>query len=230
MTLKVKKWIPKSIKRPIKEMLLRRGLRKAIRTIRELPEGQVPNREQLSQLMTGWGNEGYAANLEYLEAVAQNSLRVHGPILECGSGATTILLGLLCGKRHIEVWSLEHSDDWRNRVSEILKNNGIAGVHVCSAPLVEHGDFAWYSPPLDRMPKQFSLVICDGPPGRTKGGRYGLLPIMGDRLPPGSTILVDDAGRPSEASLIKRWEKEVRFQTQLIKTATSKYAVMRRTS
>jgi hypothetical protein len=80
------------------------------------------------------------------------------------------------------------------------------------------------------MPKQFSLVICDGPPGSTKGGRYGLLPVMGDRLPPGSTILLDDAGRADEAKLIKRWESEAGFQTELINTATSKYAAMRRTS
>jgi hypothetical protein len=230
MSLNIKKLIPKSIKRPIKEMLLRRSLRVAIERMRKLPAGQVPDREQLLQLMTGWSNEGYAANLEYLEAVAQNAVRIEGPILECGSGATTILLGVLCEKRNIEVWSLEHFDDWRDRVSEVLKSSDIAGVHLCSAPLVEHGEFVWYSPPLERMPKQFSLVICDGPPGSTKGGRYGLLPVMGDRLPPGSTILLDDAGRADEAKLIKRWESEAGFQTELINTATSKYAVMRRTS
>src|SRR5689334_3088705 len=226
MSLNIKKLIPKSIKRPIKEMLLRRSLRVAIERMRKLPAGQVPDREQLLQLMTGWSNEGYAANLEYLEAVAQNAVRVEGPILECGSGATTILLGVLCEKRNIEVWSLEHSEPWRQRVSDVLKKSDISGVHVCSSALVEQGDFAWYSPPLDRMPKQFSLVICDGPPGSTKGGRYGLLPVMGNRLPLGSIILADDAGRPDEARLIKRWESEAGFQTELIKTATRKYAVM----
>lgn len=229
MSLNVKQWIPKSIKRPIKERLLRRSLRNAIETIRKLPVGKVPNREQLLQLMTGWSNEGFAANLEYLEAVAKNCVNAQGPVLECGSGATTIVLGLLSAKRNIEVWSLEHFDEWRDRVSDVLKDCDISGVHVCSAPLMEHGEFVWYSPPLDRMPKQFSLVICDGPPGGTKGGRYGLLPVMGNRLPPGSTILLDDAGRLDEARLIKRWENEAQFQTELIETENSKYAVMRRT-
>ena len=228
MSVNVKKFVPKSIKRPVKEMLLRRQLHSAIKNIGNLPAGQVPSRQLLSELIAGWSNEGYAANLEYLEAVARHATTTPGAILECGSGATTILMGLLCAKRNVEVWSLEHADEWRERVSETLKNNGISGVHVCAASLVEYEEFVWYSPPLAQMPEQFSLVICDGPPGTTKGGRYGLLPVMGERLPVGSTILLDDAGRPGEAELIKRWENEAQFETEVIDTARSKYAVMRR--
>lgn len=230
MSVNVKKWVPKSLKRPVKKMLLRRQLRNAVKAIHKLPDGQIPNRQQLSELVAGWSNEGFAANLEYLEAVAKSSLQTQGPILECGSGATTILLGILCGKRNIEVWSLEHSQEWRERVSEALKENGISGMHVCSSPLKEYGEFVWYDPPLAQMPKEFSLVICDGPPGTTKGGRYGLLPVMGSRLPPGSSILLDDAGRPGEVELIKRWEKEAGFKTDFIKTQGSDYAVMRRSN
>lgn len=230
MNENVKKWLPKSIKRPVKEMLLRRQLRDAIRAISKLPAGEVPDRHQLSELIAGWSNEGYAANLEYLEAVAKNSVNTSGPVLECGSGATTILLGLLCARRNVEVWSLENSDEWRQRVTKALHDNGVSGVHVCAAPLIVYGEFDWYDPPLEQMPKEFSLVICDGPPGTTKGGRFGLLPVMGNRLPPGSTILLDDAGRPGELELIKKWENEARFETVLVKSKGSEYAVMRRCS
>lgn len=209
-------------------MLERRQIHNAVQAIRKLPHGQIPSREQLSDLITGWSNEGYAANLEYLEEVAASSVMTQGPILECGCGATTILLGALCGKRNIEVWSLEHFDEWRDRVLEALESNGISNVHVCSAPLVEYGEFVWYDPPLAQMPKEFSLVICDGPPGQTKGGRYGLLPIMGNRLPPGSTILLDDAGRPGEVELIKRWKNEAEFKTDIIESQGHGFAVMRR--
>ena len=209
-------------------MLLRRQLRDAVRAIGKLPEGEIPDRQQLSELIAGWSNEGYVANLEYLEAVAKSSINLPGPVLECGSGATTILLGILCGRRNIEVWSLENSPEWQERVTEALDTNEISGVHVCTSPLIDYGDFVWYEPPLAQMPKQFSLVICDGPPGDTKGGRYGLLPVMGDRLPPGSTILLDDAGRPGELELIRKWEAEAAFQTVLIPTDGSQYAVMHR--
>lgn len=228
MSANIKKLVPRSIKRPVKDMLLRRQLRHAIKTIGRLPAGESPNRRQLTELMTGWSNEGFAANLEYLEAVAEHSVKTKGPVLECGSGATTILMGILCGKRNIEVWSLEHYDEWRQRVSGVLSDNDIAGVHVCSAPLVEYGEFVWYDPPLAQMPEAFSLVICDGPPGSTKGGRYGLLPVCGDRLPAGATILLDDAGRPGEAELIKRWENEARFETEIRGSQERGFAVMRR--
>ncbi|HYV13865.1 MAG TPA: hypothetical protein VE980_23365 [Pyrinomonadaceae bacterium] len=230
MGANIKKLVPRSIKRPVKEMLLRRQLRHAIKTIGRLPVGEGPNRRQLTELITGWSNEGFVANLEYLEAVADHSLKSKGPVLECGSGVTTILMGILCGKRNIDVWSLEHYDEWRQRVSGVLSDNKIAGVHVCSAPLVEYGEFVWYDPPMAQMPEAFSLVICDGPPGSTKGGRYGLLPVLGDRLPAGAMILLDDAGRPGEAELIKRWENEARFETEIRGSQEHRFAMMRRLS
>ena len=97
-------------------------------------------------------------------------------------------------------------------------------------PLVEYGEFVWYDPPLAQMPDEFSLVICDGPPGTTKGGRYGLLPVLGDRLRAGATILLDDAGRPAEAELIRRWENEVRFKTEIRGSHERGFAVMQRLS
>jgi hypothetical protein len=224
----VRKLVPKSVKRPIKSFLLRRQLRRAIEKIRRLPKGVVPSRELLSELMAGWGNEGYAANLDYLEEVAKRAVSAAGPVLECGSGATTILLGVLCAKREIEVWSLEHSPEWRARIVEFLERSGISGSGVCSAPLVEYGEFDWYDPPLAKLPKNFALVICDGPPGSTKGGRYGLLPVMNDRLESGSYVLVDDAGRPAEAEMIERWEREFQFETETFNAQGGKFAVMRR--
>lgn len=227
MSANLKKLVPRSIKGPVKEMLLRRQLRQAIKTIARLPVGENPSRSQLTDLITGWSNEGFAANLEYLEAVAQHSLQTKGPVLECGSGVTTILMGILCSKRNIDVWSLEHYDEWRQRVSGVLSDNDIAGATVCAAPLVEYGEFVWYDPPLAQMPEAFSLVICDGPPGSTKGGRYGLLPVLGDRLH-GATILLDDAGRPGEAEMMRRWEHEARFETKIYGDRERGFAVMRR--
>ena len=230
MSANIKKLFPRSLKRPVKNMLLRRQLRQAIKTIGRLPVGKSPNRRQLTELITGWSNEGYAANLEYLEAVAEHAVKCQGPVLECGSGVTTILTGILCGKRGIDVWSLEHFEEWRQRVSGVLAENGIASAHVCSAPLVEYGEFVWYDPPLTQIPETFSLVICDGPPGSTKGGRYGLLPVLGERLPPGSSILLDDAARPGEAELIKRWENEAGFETKIRGSQERGFAVMLRLS
>ena len=227
MNTNIRKVFPKWLKRPIKQALLNYQLRNAIRKIRNAGT-VVPSRQLLSQLIVGWNNAGYAANLGYLEAVAKFAGDTHGPVLECGTGATTILLGILSERCNIEVWSLEHSLEWKTRIAQVLAQNKIAQVRVCWSPLMEYGDFVWYKPPLEQMPKEFSLIICDGPPGSTKGGRYGLLPILGNRLHPGSKILLDDASRPGELELIKRWQREADFQTEFAGTPEHEYAVMRR--
>lgn len=227
-SVNLRKLVPKAVKRPLKELVLSRRLNAAIKKIRRLPEGEVPSRELLSELLAGWSNEGFAANLDYFEEVAKHSINSTGPILECGSGATTILMGILAGRRKIEVWSLEHYPEWRARVSDVLSRNQISGVRVCSSPLVEYGEFVWYDPPLAEMPKEFSLAICDGPPGSTKGGRYGLLPVMRDRVPIGSAILLDDAGRIDEQQMIKRWESEAAFEKQVVHAEGGTYAVLQR--
>jgi len=223
----VRRVFPERIKRPVKRALLNRQLRHAIRKLRKF-DMDVPSRELLSELITGWGNESYAATLDYLEAVARLSIDTRGPILECGTGATTILLAILSERRNIEVWSLEHSPEWKTRLTKVLARNRITRVRVCWSPLIDYGEFVWYEPPLTQMPHEFSLVICDGPPGSTKGGRYGLLPVLGDRLPTGSTILLDDAARPGELEVIKKWEREVGFETEVTGSSARQFTVMRR--
>lgn len=226
-SLQLKKWIPKGLKQPIKDALLRRRLSLAIKKIASLNVGELPSRALLQSLIEGWSNDGYAANIDYLEEVSRKTIETNGNILECGSGVTTILMGILCNKSKKEVWSLENSAEWRNRITSALKTNGISGAHVCYSPLVEYGEFSWYEPPLSQLPKEFSLVICDGPPGTTRGGRYGLLPVMSQRLKTGTTILLDDAGRPGEIELIRRWETEAKFESNVTDRAGHVFAVMR---
>jgi hypothetical protein len=51
---------------------------------------------------------------------------------------------------------------------------------------------------------------------------------MNDRLGSGSYVLVDDAGRPAEAEMIERWEREFQFETETFNAQGGKFAVMRR--
>ena len=203
-----KRLIPAPLKRALREAYAKRELHRAIDQIKGLEPGIVPGPELLRRLQRGWANDGFAATIEYLSEVAKFAATTSDPILECGSGLTTILLGLLAGRRGIETWSLEHIPEWRTRVSGLLERAGIRGPGLCLAPLKNYGDFAWYDPPLGDMPRNFGLVICDGPPGDTPGGRYGLLPILGERLSKGSVILLDDATRPGEAEVLRRWQAE----------------------
>lgn len=188
----------------------------------------------LDALRHAWGNTGWSAGLDYLEAVARHAAEAKRPILECGSGLTTLLLGLLTQGRGVAVWSLEHHPTWHARVQDTLDAFGLDHVTLCHAPLKEHapspedaGGYAWYDAPHAQMPTDFGLVVCDGPPGTTPGGRYGLLPVMHDHLAPDAVLLADDAARPAEAAILQRWQREASADVELCRAADRAYAVVR---
>ena len=219
-----KRLVPKAVKRAAKKSLLEQSLRRSMRRLAALREGEAPSRELLADLLTAWSNDGFAADLDYLEEIAGRAARVEGAILECGSGLTTLLAGVLAGRRGFETWSLEHHPEWHARVGAALKENNVPRAHLALAPLKSYGDFSWYDPPLQEMPEAFGLVICDGPPWTTPGGRYGLLPVMHNCLPEGSLILLDDANRPDEQEALNRWSKEFGVGVEMRETEEGAYA------
>jgi len=161
----------------------------------------------------------WSAELEYLEEICRLAAKTNGSILECGSGLTTVLLALLARKRGITVWSLEHQPEWYDCVRKTLHKYRIENVNLCLAPLRSYGDFMWYSPPMEQMPRDFRLVVCDGPPGTTRGGRYGLFPVMNERIAWECIVLLDDAERENEAKVLRRWVQEANVQFRLAGTA-----------
>ena len=169
----------------------------------------------LNDLIYGWGNEGWSAHHEYLAACVDSALGTRGAILECGLGLSTVLLAIVAQKRGLSLWSLEHLPIWAERVQGCLVQRRIEGARIHVAPLRSYGDFAWYAAPLADMPRRFTLVACDGPPSATRGGRYGLLPVMKDRLSDDCLILVDDASRPAEQTIVQRWAEETPCQVSL---------------
>jgi hypothetical protein len=223
---RLKRLVPRPVKRAVKEALLERKFRRAMQRISKLSEDQVPTRELLTELQTGWGNEGFAASYDYLEEVILRARTTPGPILECGSGLSSLLLGIVAGQRGVDIWSLEHISEWHARVENALVRHHISRVHLHLAPLRDYGGFSWYDPPLDALPDNFSLVVCDGPPGTTPGGRYGLLPLLGNHLAAGALILLDDANRPGEAETLSRWIAEENVSVVLREAPTGAFALV----
>jgi Methyltransferase domain len=167
-----------------------------------------PGNPVLIDLIYGWGNEAWSAREEYLAGCIRHSLTSSGPILECGSGLSTILLGSVAKRQGKIHWVLEHKTAWAKKVQRYLDIYQLDSV-VYAKPLKDYRGFCWYDVPLESMPGSFSLVVCDGPPRRTKGGRYGLVPVMKERLISGCIILLDDAARHEELEIAKRWETEL---------------------
>ena len=183
---------------------------RAMRRFLDDPEAAVRDGNcVLQDLIDAWGNSSWSALEEYLRAGVAHVIETDDAILECGTGLSTLLFGAVAQARGIEYWALEHLPEWSDRITHYLERYKATEVHISTQPLRTYADFEWYDPPLAEMPRSFSLVICDGPPSRTLGGRYGLVPVMRTRLKAGCVILLDDAEREQERQIARLWQTEL---------------------
>ena len=63
--------------------------------------------------------------------------------------------------------------------------------------------------------REFDLLIVDGPPGSTPQSRYPAIPYFRESLADDYAVILDDANRPEEQEILKRWQAElgIPFQT-----------------
>ena len=201
---------PQPLKHFLKEQRRRYLFYRLMESIVADPDSLMTARNfDYPRLTNLWGNEGWSASREYLTGCLAAAHVTRGAILECGTGLSTLLLGIIAGRTGQKVWSLEHDEAWARRIGTCLTRHGIDSVEVCVRPLRNYGSFHWYDPPLDALPTDFSLVVCDGPPGSTPGGRSGMLPVMRSHLGPGCVILLDDADRAEEQAIAAEWGREL---------------------
>lgn len=191
------------------------------RCVRKLRLG-LPDEALLVAIRRAWGNENWSGDVSYLAEVCKAAAATRGPVLECGSGLTTVLLGIYAAQRGVKVVSLEHLEDWERGVNRRLRRFHLPN-RVSHAALQSYGDFDWYALPPD-MTSGISLVICDGPPGDTRGGRYGLLPVCASHLADGCVILMDDAERMGEQAAISNWQNQYAVTVQVNQTTAGSYA------
>jgi hypothetical protein len=182
--------VRRQVRRPFKQPVLRAALADI-----ESTAPTHPTDAQLHRLVGGWDNPA-AGDLDYMRVVIDLCERAEGPVLECGSAYATQ-----------PVWTLEADERWFHRVSTEADIAGLTKANIVHAPLEDYGEFFWYALPAG-LPRSFSLVICDGPAaGGLKGGRVGLLPVLGDRIESGSPVVVD-RGMVYEQDVVAKWEAD----------------------
>ena len=123
----------------------------------------VPD-DLLNKLIFCWGNEGWSSGLYLLKKMLFLVSRNNGVVLECGSGLSTILIGIAALRSDVFVVSLENDKQWFSKVNRHLKLFGINNVNINFTPLKNYGEYSWYSVSEQIMKNQYSLVFCDGPP------------------------------------------------------------------
>jgi hypothetical protein len=139
------------------------------------------------QRIYGWVNEKVSASEEFLQGILRHVTESTGLILECASGHSS-LFAIAARRSGQRVWSLENDPLWRSVGRSALRRFNIGTVDVCAAPPRNDGDFEWYDPTRQKLPTDFSFM-CDRPPGLTPGGRYGLVPVLGQHVRSGCVIL-----------------------------------------
>jgi hypothetical protein len=159
---------------------------------------------------------GWAASPDFLLEIANHARRSRPEtILECSSGASTVVLARCCaisGRGH--VYSLEHDTRYAERTRAALKAHNLERwASVIDAPLeaaAEVNGPPWYS--LQGLPAALppaDMVVIDGPPGIEGGlARYPALPRLHSRLAETVTIFLDDADRSDERAVLQAWKAE----------------------
>lgn len=160
---------------------------------------------------------GWVASPDVLLLLARH-VRRHCPttIVECGSGVSTIVharAAQLNGHGH--VYAIDHDPAFAEQTRQALYEFGLVDwATVTHAPLttIEVGGVRaeWYDP--ERLPEvaTIDLLFVDGPPADTPKpiARYPAGRLLFPRLSADAAVFVDDAARPGEVEMLRRWAAE----------------------
>jgi predicted O-methyltransferase YrrM len=159
-----------------------------------------------------YGGNNYAADAGTLALCVGIARKCQGPIIETGSGLSSVLMALATSET---VFSLEHAEHFARQTMRWAGEAQTHNVGMCRAPLKDH----WYdlSSFEDELPGKFAFGFCDGPP-RLYGTRMKFFEVLGPRC---SAILVDDIKTDNNfARAVHEWaEVNERTVTILGRTA-----------
>lgn len=208
--------LPLSVRASLRKIHQRIVFKRAIQSFRLHYHDLTDHPTLVDDLVYGWGNLGWSSFQDYSRAIIHATQTNKGPVLECGSGLSTVLMGIIAQDKGCKVYSLEHHEEWKKHVEDQLAKLGITSVTVCHTPLKNYGSFSWYDVSNLSHPSDFSLVICDGPPHDTDGGRYGLLPVMATHFADKALILLDDYVRPDEQAVVTHWQQDYKLLVEAV--------------
>jgi hypothetical protein len=123
----------------------------------------------------------YAGDPGVLAVCTRLARNCRGPIIEAGSGLSSVFMGAVSTDK---VYSLEHVEHYAAQTLAWCEEASVANVGICCAPLK---DF-WYDLDKFELPQKFALGFCDGPP-RFNGTRMRFFEELASRC---SAVLVDD--------------------------------------
>lgn len=159
---------------------------------------------------------GWAASPDFASLVVDRILTKRPrTVVELGGGVSTIVGGYalnIAGRGHL--CSFDHDPVFAQATERRVKEHGLdTAVTVVTAPLVpvpvggERWD--WYEHSAFEGIDRIDILIVDGPPARVEPlSRYPALPVLRSKLAEDAVIILDDANRRGEMSVVRRWLQE----------------------
>lgn len=129
-------------------------------------------------------------------------------VVELGSGATSLVIArALAGNGGGTLYSYDQHEPFVEQMRDWLAEHGLqAQFH--HAPLTLRDPAwpgIWYD--LDDVPGTIDLLVIDGPPWSVHPYARGIAECLFDRLTIGGMVLLDDAARPGERVVARRWRR-----------------------
>ena len=201
-----------TLRAPLQWLVLTGG----IPIIRRLPLQYRVSRPALVLLRFAQGS-AWAASVDYLRAMTSIVSRTSGSVLECGSGVTTLILGLALADSCRPIYALELDSFWYCKIIRLVNKHSLPNIHVQLVSVKDYGEFHWYGlEGVELPPDDIGMVVCDGPPGSTVvGGRYGLLPVLRRKMKPKCIILVDDAEAERVNDVLNQWKRKFNLHVMI---------------
>ena len=151
----------------------------------------------------------WKADVALLEHIA-NAVEKLRPayVVELGAGATTMALAAALRQwaPDAKLRSFDQNSQFLAATAEWLGQYGLAS-EFAHAPLVRRPGYPglWYDLPAIEGP--IDLLVIDGPPWSIHPFGRGTAEVLFDSIRVGGMVLLDDAARPGERVVARRWEK-----------------------
>jgi predicted O-methyltransferase YrrM len=157
---------------------------------------------------------GWAASTDLLgEVLRAVSERRPLRVVELGSGVSTLVIAAaLRANGAGRLISIDAEENYAALTRAQLQRHELsdwAQIRVAALKdmVFEHLRRPWYDTAVLADLEQVDLLLIDGPPTFLREDiRYPALPFFWSRLNKGAIILLDDAARPAEQGMAKRWQ------------------------
>ena len=155
----------------------------------------------------------WGATPDVLAAAVAMARNAEGPILEVGSGLSTVLMA--AANPDAMVWCLEHDAQFAARLEQMAGEAGVTNIMLVECSLAD----GWYDISDEDLPFRFAFALVDGPP-RAISDRMRFFDALGDRT---DLVICDDADDPGYLDKITVWAEA---QGRTVRNDGSRVAVI----